>query len=86
MEEADEFGEGSVQTKEANDETEKERPRNPPPYALTPSKGTTTHGLLRAHTLRSFFLRLEMASRQIVCRYADEQKNELTIVSERVLL
>ena len=72
------FGQGSAKEKEEKEDRERERKaRNPPPYALTPSKGTrTTHGLLRtAHTLSaSFFLQ---ASRRIVRRYGERTKERV---------
>lgn len=42
--------------------------RNPPPYALTPSKGTTTHALLQARIHTPCLPSRALASRQIVLR------------------
>lgn len=58
---------GSKRGKRRNREREE---RNPPPYALTPSKGTTTHALLQAriHTLLPGLPSRALASRQIVLR------------------
>lgn len=55
--------------------------RNPPPYALTPSKGTTTHALLQAriHTLQAFLLELWPRVKLYYVGIRG-QKNESTIV------